>query len=93
MNKVAGGGKQGPPHWAGASILRRKLAGAVIEVSWLVAVGACEEERKGLESKYCSHHWYRGTTQNVSSFLITAGRILFAAAVRCLQLCLGRYEC
>jgi hypothetical protein len=49
MNKVTAGGKQGPPHWAGACVLHHKRQGAIIEVSWLLDAVEDEGECKGIE--------------------------------------------
>lgn len=58
MEKVAKGGKQGPPHWAGASILHHQRQGAVIEVSWLLDAVNDESERKGIECEcIAAHRW------------------------------------
>ena len=61
MGKVASGGRQGPPHWAGACILHHQRRGAAIEVSWLLELVAAESERKGLECEYiAAHRWATG---------------------------------
>lgn len=61
MIKVSRGGKQGPPHWAGACILHQQNSGAVIEVSWLEDAISDEAERKGLECEYiAAHRWFTG---------------------------------
>ncbi|MFC2040741.1 hypothetical protein ACFLTY_00235 [Chloroflexota bacterium] len=56
MNKVARGGPQGPPHWAGACILQHEQKGASVEVSWLLDAVPDEGERKGLECEYIAAH-------------------------------------
>jgi hypothetical protein len=61
MQKVAAGGKQGPPHWAGACVLHHQRHGANVEVSWLLEAVADEGERKGLECEYiAAHRWATG---------------------------------
>lgn len=62
MSKVAKGGPQGPPHWAGACVLQQELQGATIEVSWLLDTVPDEGERKGLECEYiAAHRWAAGS--------------------------------
>jgi hypothetical protein len=61
MKKVAAGGKQGPPHWAGACVLHQERQGADVEVSWLLEPVLNEGERKGLECEYiAAHRWATG---------------------------------
>jgi hypothetical protein len=60
MAKVAAGGSQGPPHWAGGCILHHERLGARIQVSWLLEAVPDEAERKGLECEYIAAH--RSTT-------------------------------
>lgn len=61
MRKVAGGGPQGPPHWAGACVLQKERQGASVEVSWLLDAVPDEGERKGLECEYiAAHRWATG---------------------------------
>ena len=61
MRKVAKGASQGPPHWAGACILKHERLGAKIEVSWLLGSILDEAERKGLECEYiAAHRWATG---------------------------------
>lgn len=50
--------KQGPPHWAGASILYCQRQGAIVEVSWLLDPIDDEGERKGVECEcVAAHRW------------------------------------
>jgi len=74
MNKVAKGGKQGPPHWAGACILHHMQSGAVIQVSWLATPLASEDERKGLECEYIAAHRWFGTGNPDCQFVAMARR-------------------
>lgn len=61
IKKVAGGGPQGPPHWAGACVLQKEQQGASVEVSWLSDAEPDESERKGLECEYiAAHRWTTG---------------------------------
>jgi hypothetical protein len=61
MAKVASGGPQGPPHWAGAGILHYQQLGAVIQVSWLLDAVTDEGERKGIECEsIAAHRWASG---------------------------------
>jgi hypothetical protein len=62
MRKVAKGGKQGSPHWAGASILYYQRTGAIIEISWLLDAVDDKGERKGIECEcIAAHRWLLNT--------------------------------
>lgn len=73
MNKVASGGMQGPPHWAGGCVLHHQRQGAKIEVSWLLDSVPDEPERKGLECEYITaHRW--ATSQNPECQFVAISR-------------------
>ncbi len=69
MGKVAAGGKQGPPHWAGAGILHHKQLGAIIEVSWLLDAVEGEGERKGIECECIAAHRWANRTNPTCQFI------------------------
>jgi len=73
MIKVSRGGKQGPPHWAGACILHKQNQGAKIEVSWLERAVPDEADRKGLENDYIADH-RRATSQNPECQFVSMDR-------------------
>lgn len=74
MRKVAGGAPQGPPHWAGACILRKEHQGASIEVSWLLDAVPDESERKGLECEYIAAHRWATSLNPECQFIALARR-------------------
>lgn len=72
MGKVAKGGKQGPPHWVGASILYYERQGAIIEVSWLLDAVEDEGERKGIECEcIAAHRWTAGINPKCQFIALT----------------------
>jgi len=72
MRKVAAGGRQGPPHWAGGCILYHQQRGARIEVSWLLAVVEDEGDRKGIECEcIAAHRWATGSNPECQFIALT----------------------
>jgi hypothetical protein len=72
MEKVAAGGPQGPPHWAGACILYHQQQGARIEVSWLLQTVEDEGDRKGIECEcIAAHRWATGSNPECQFIALT----------------------